>query len=96
MYYAKIVDAINPVEDFARDFFDKKLISRETRDAVLELTNVKTNAYRTQELMRAVGTVVRVQPDSLREVLSVLHCHITTKELAKEIAKQGINVNPKV
>ena len=94
-YYAKLIDAIVIPGIFATKFFEKGLISPETRDAATEVDNTRTNYQRAAALMEVVEKRVHQNPDRLGDVLLVLYSQSSTKELAIAMDKEGINVDPK-
>ena len=93
-HFSEVIKAIDLPEEFANDFFAEKLIKHWHQRCGSRSCECQNRSARASELMRAVEKKVRTRPQSLHKVLLVLHRHVTTKELAEEMAKEGNNVDP--
>ena len=87
--YAKLLEAIDSPTQFASHFYDEELISKSTRDAVSEVGNTRVREDKAAQLIRAVETMVNLNPNVMHKVIRVLRRHPTSEHLANEMAAQG-------
>ena len=90
--FDQLVKAIDSPTQFAEDFFDEGLISRSTRDAVLEVGNTRVRHDKAAQLLKEVHAKVKVDPKVLPRVIQILRQHVTSKQLGEEMAAQGISL----
>ena len=88
-FYPDLQRAIDSPADFANDFYQEGLISKDSRDAASEVSNTRLVADKAAQLLSAVQTMVKLNPDMLPKVIRVLRRHVTTKRLGSKMAAEG-------
>ena len=87
--YPQLVNAINSPKDFANDFYQAGLITRDCRDAAAEVDNARVRADKAAQLVAAVQAMVNANPDTMPQVIRVLRRHLITRNLGKKMAAEG-------
>ena len=87
--YPELLNAIDAPADFANDFYQEGLVSKNSRDAASEVGNTRLTADKAAQLLTAVQTMVKLNPDMMPKVIRVLRRHVTTKRLGSKMAAEG-------